>query len=100
TPGNEYMIDYFARLAESQQRFKGGLTSDMARIYLRYGVPLDIERRTSNAGFSKPVEIWNYALNGSTQFVFVDRNNDGHWVLVHSNHPDEFSNHEWEKQIQ
>ncbi len=100
TPGNEYMVDYFTRLAESQKRFKGGLKSDMARIYLRYGAPLDIERQTSNTRYSKPVEIWNYALNGSTQFVFVDRNNDGHWVLVHSDHPDEFSNQEWEKQIQ
>ena len=100
TPGNEFMVDYFSRLAESEKRFKGGLKSDMARIYLRYGVPLDIERRTSNARYSKPVEIWTYALNGSTQFVFVDRNNDGYWVLVHSNHPDEYSNREWEKEIQ
>ncbi|HNW60536.1 MAG TPA: GWxTD domain-containing protein [bacterium] len=100
TPENEFMIDFFARLAEAQKRFNGGLKSDMARIYLRYGPPLQIERQASHVRYNKPVEIWNYGLNGSTQFVFVDRNNDGRWVLVHSNHPDEFSNTGWEKELQ
>lgn len=100
TPENEFMTGYFARLAEARSRFKGGLQSDMARIYLRYGAPVEIERNASSTRYSKPVEIWTYGLNGSTQFVFVDRNNDGRWVLVHSNHPDEFSNAGWEKDIQ
>lgn len=99
TPGNEFMVDYFARLAEARQRFRGGLGSDMARIWLRYGEPLQIERQASNTRYNKPVEIWNYAVNGTTQFVFVDRSNDGHWALVHSNHPDEFSNAQWEQEL-
>lgn len=100
TPENEFMTSYFSRLAEARSRFKGGLQSDMARIYLRYGAPLEIERNPSSTRHNKPVEVWTYGLNGRTQFVFVDRNNDGHWVLVHSNHPDEFSNSGWEKDIQ
>ena len=100
TPENEYMIEHFRRLAFAENSYKGGLKSDMARIYIRYGAPMDIQRMFSNTRYNRPVEIWTIAQLGGIEFVFVDRNNDGHYVLVHSNHPDEYANPEWERDIQ
>jgi GWxTD domain-containing protein len=99
TPENEMMVEHFRRLAYAEQVFKGGLNADMARIYIQYGPPLDLDRMASNNQYNKPVEIWTYGINGNTEFVFVDRNGDGHYVLVHSNHPDEFANPEWERDV-
>jgi GWxTD domain-containing protein len=92
---NEFMEEHFRKLAYCEENFKGGINSDMARIFIKYGQPMDIERKHSAAGLSVAVEIWTYAVNGSTEFVFVDRIRDGHFVLVHSTHPDEYTNLNW-----
>ncbi len=99
TPENEMMVEYFRRVAYAEQVFKGGLNSDMARVYLQYGPPLDLTRMFSNSQYNKPVEKWTYGINGNTEFIFVDRTGDGHYVLVHSNHPDEIANPEWESDV-
>jgi len=96
TPENEFMEDYFKRLAYCENRFKGGIRSDMARIYLKYGPPLDIQRTFDQQAYGKPVEIWTYGVNGRTEFVFVDRIRDGRYTMVHSTHPDELHNPGWE----
>ena len=97
TPENEFMKEHFRRIAYCENAFRGGLNSDRARIYLKYGPPVNIERNASTLGYSKPVEIWTYAFEGTIEFVFVDRTNDANYVLVHSTHPAEFSNPDWEK---
>jgi GWxTD domain-containing protein len=97
TPENEFMKEHFRRIAYCENAFRGGINSDRARIYIKYGPPVNIERSTSTLGYSKPVEIWTYAFDGTIEFVFVDRTNDGNYVLVHSTHPEEFSNPDWEK---
>jgi GWxTD domain-containing protein len=99
TPENEFMMDYFKRLAYCEEHFKGGLHSDMARIYLVYGPPVDIRRKVDLQIYRRPVEIWTYGVNGRSEFVFVDRIGDGRYIMVHSTHPDELHNADWEKEL-
>ncbi len=96
TPGNEAMREHYHRVAYCEEHFfPGGYHSDRGRIYITYGPPLEIERYFSSPGFPKPAIIWLYALQGKTEFIFVDRSGDGNYMLVHSNHRDEFSNPDW-----
>ena len=99
TPENEFMSEYFSRLAFCEERFKGGLRSDMARIVLKYGYPVDIRREPDRRVYRKPVEIWTYGVDGRTEFVFVDRLDDGQYIMVHSTHPDELHNPAWEEGV-
>lgn len=95
TAENEFMQEHFRRLAYAEANFTGGIDSDMGRIYIQYGAPVEIKRQFSTTEFSKPVQIWYYALQGTTEFVFVDRSGDGKYVLVHSTQPDEYQNPGW-----
>ena len=95
TSENEFMEDHFKKIAYCEAHFKGGINSDMGRIYIQYGPPIDIERRASSIEYTKSYEVWTYAILGRVEFVFVDRNSDGKYVLVHSTHPDEYSNQNW-----
>jgi len=95
TSENEFMMEHFRRLTYCERKFSGALNSDMARIYIRYGSPMEVSREASTATINRPVEIWTYALDGKREFVFVDRTSDGHYVLVHSNHPEEYNNPNW-----
>jgi GWxTD domain-containing protein len=95
TPENEFMMEHFRRLAYCERKFSGALNSDMARIYIKYGSPMEVSREASTATINRPLEIWTYALDGRREFVFVDRTSDGRYVLVHSNHPEEYSNPNW-----
>ena len=97
TPENEFMQEHFRRIAYCENAFKGGINSDRARVYLKYGPPVNIERSVSTLGFSRPVEVWTYAFDGTVEFVFVDRTLDGNYVLVHSTHPAEYSDPDWDK---
>ncbi|MBN2413253.1 GWxTD domain-containing protein [candidate division KSB1 bacterium] len=95
TDENEFMTEHFRRLQYSENKFNGGINSDMGRVLIQYGPPIDIQRQFSTSHINRPVEIWYYALEGKTEFIFVDRSGDGHYVLVHSNHPDEYQNPNW-----
>ncbi len=95
TPDNEFMIEYFRRVAYCESKFADKLNGDMAKIYLRYGPPMEVVREAASPRINRPVEIWTYALEGKREFVFVDRIGDGHYVLVHSNHMDEYNNPNW-----
>jgi GWxTD domain-containing protein len=100
TPENEFMINHFRKIEYCEKNFRNGINSDRGRVYIMYGAPVDIERSTSTAAYSKPVEIWTYSLEGRIEFVFVDRTNDDHYVLMHSTHPDEYYNPDWLKDFQ
>ena len=82
-----------------EKNFKGGINSDRGRVYIQYGPPLEVSRQASPIATSKSSEIWTYSINGTTEFVFVDRTGDGNYVLVHSTHPDEIENPEWEDEV-
>jgi len=99
TPTNEFMTEHFRRIAYVEQKFAGGIDSDMGRVYIMYGSPLDIERQTSTAGSAQAVEIWSYAIDGRTDFVFIDRDGDRKFVLAHSTHKDEYSNPDWQEKV-
>ena len=99
TPENEFMVEYFSKMDYCEEHFKGGIDSDMGRIYMKYGPPLDIKRIVSTTQFTKPVEIWTYAQGGHFEFVFVDRTGDNKYILVHSTHPDEYHNPDWEMEL-
>jgi GWxTD domain-containing protein len=95
TPENEFMSEYFRRVAYCEQKFAGKLDCDMAKIYLKYGPPMEVVREAASNKVNRPVEVWTYAVEGRREFVFVDRIGDGHYVLVHSNHMDEYNNPNW-----
>lgn len=95
TVKNEFLIEHFNRLQYCEDNIRGGIDSDMGRVYILYGKPVEIRRNFSNTTINKPVETWFYALNGVKEFVFVDRMENGEYVLVHSNHDDEIFNPNW-----
>ncbi len=95
TEENEFMQEHFRRLDYAENKFNGGINSDMGRIYIQYGPPVDIQRQFSLTNINRPLETWYYAIEGKTEFIFVDRSGDGHYVLVHSSHPDEYQNPNW-----
>ncbi len=99
TQQNEFMEQHFSRLAYCEKTFNGGIHSDMARIYITYGPPLEVNRAPSFSNTIQAAETWIYALNGRTEFIFVDRIGDGHYVLAHSSHPDEYQNENWQNDL-
>ena len=98
TPENEFMNDYFSRLAYAEKNFKGkngGINSDMGRVFIIYGQPDDIQRHEMSLQ-SKPYIIWDYYTGkGKQSFYFVDRNRDGIYTLVHSTVLEEIKNYNW-----
>ena len=99
TAENEFMLEHFRRIAFVDQNFKGGLNSDMGRVYIKYGQPYEIERNASRALSSQEIEVWIYGVQGRTEFIFVDRIGDKKFNLVHSTHLDEFSNPAWQQDL-
>jgi GWxTD domain-containing protein len=99
TTENEFMLEHFRRLSYVEGKFKGGIDSDMGRIYIKYGPPFKIDRQISSIDISQEIELWSYAVDNRAQFIFVDRNGDGKFALVHSTHEDEFSNPRWQEDL-
>jgi GWxTD domain-containing protein len=100
TPENEFMLQHFQKMDYCEKHFQNGINSDRGRVYIQYGPPVDLERNVSTIGYSKPVEIWTYSLDGRVEFVFVDRVNDDNYVLMHSTHPNEYYNPGWMQDFQ
>lgn len=100
TTTNEYRIELYKRYNYCANQFQGGISTGRGRVYFKYGQPVDVERQFSAIDLSRPTEIWTYAQNGRTEFVFVDRSRDGSYVLVHSNHRDEINNPDWRRELQ
>ncbi len=99
TAQNEFMEEYFRRITFCEKSFNGGLNSDMARIYLTYGAPLEVKREPSFSNTIQAVETWIYTINGQTEFIFVDRSGYGNYVLAHSTHPNEYQNGNWQNDL-
>jgi len=101
TSENEYMQDYFSRIDYANKHFKGkdgGMNSDMGRVFIIYGQPDDIERHVMEIGI-KPYILWRYfTAGGQHVFVFVDRNQEEIYTLVHSTVPEEIKNENWRSQ--
>lgn len=98
TPENEYRAAYYKRAEEARNRYSStmapdGWTSDPGRILLTYGQPDGVDRHPQDFN-TRPYEIWSYTSLGY-QFVFVDRSQTGHYVIVHSNAPHETTDENW-----
>lgn len=79
-------------------QIKRGYMSDRGRVYLQYGSPNQIIKR-SNMAFFQPYEIWHfYKINdkNNRRFVFslVDFGTS-EYELVHSDMPGEILNQAW-----
>jgi GWxTD domain-containing protein len=64
-----------------------GIKTDRGRIYLKYGEPDAVERKTMEMEV-KPREYWFYYQLGLT-FIFIDQRGDGNYRLAWTNSPDE-----------
>lgn len=101
TPNNELYDAYRQRILAANEQFRTayrkGWRSDRGRVYVLYGAPDYVERR-SNESDIKPHEIWRYDnIEGGVDFVFVDRGGFNDYELVHSTKRNEISNLDWER---
>ena len=99
TAQNEYMQDCFSRINYAETTFKGnrsGINSDMGRIFIIYGQPDEIDDYSMSID-GKPYMIWHYFASGSGKqyFVFIDKNVEGIYALVHSSVETEIKNYSW-----
>jgi GWxTD domain-containing protein len=99
---NEFKQEYLRRIQYANDNFtkgfKEGWKSDRGRVYVMYG-PYDEVEQFASSSESNPYEIWHYnAIEGGVIFVFVDKNDIGVYVLVHSTHRDEIRNDNWYSQ--
>ncbi len=103
TPENEFMLDCFSRMAYANEKFKGirgGLNSDMGRIFAVYGQPDEIDDHSMDMN-SKPYIVWHYFNTGTGRhlFAFIDESSDGIYILVHSTVETEINNTNWMSQV-
>ena len=100
---NEREVEYYRRVGFATDQytsgFREGWKSDRGRVYIVYG-PYDEIERFQSTGESNPYEIWHYHnLQGGVEFVFVDKDGMGNYMLVHSTHRDEFHDEDWYKRF-
>ena len=101
TPFNEFYAEYKQRVMYCNEQFRTafrtGWRSDRGRVYILYGPPDYVERKSSESDM-KPHEIWRYDyIEGGVDFVFVDRSGFNNYELVHSNKRNEIMNEDWER---
>ncbi|NPV14552.1 GWxTD domain-containing protein [candidate division WOR-3 bacterium] len=85
------LTEFVRRMETAEGRYRSGRTSgintDRGRVYVRYGEPDAVERKTMEMEI-KPREYWYYYQLGYT-FVFIDTRGDGNYRLAWTNSPDE-----------
>lgn len=83
TEFNELMSEYYKRADHALRNFSNigkinGAESDMGKIYILYGEP--IEKKRFYTDEKKPAEVWVYK-NPPNQFIFVDQTGAGDYKL-------------------
>lgn len=95
--GHLAALDYVNEQFKSN--FREGWQTDRGRVFLKYGIPSDIELYPSESS-RLPHEIWKYdRLGAQSQIIFVFLDNDlgsGEYVLIHSNKYGELQNFGWQ----
>ncbi len=85
------LTEFVRRMETADMRFRTvrtpGVQTDRGRIYVKYGEPDAIERKTMEMDI-KPREYWFYYQQGLT-FIFIDLRGDGNYRLAWSNSSDE-----------
>lgn len=105
TPENEFQLEHYRRLKYAEDNFgqyKGfipGWKMDQGRIYILYGEPSDIERYQSSIEERAWERWWFHGLEGGVYFIFVDFEDTGSYVLVHSSKQNEVKDYNWENKV-
>jgi len=87
-----------------QSGFGRGFESDRARIYLRYGKPIEVFKEDQDSG-AFPYEIWKYdkiKKTGQNNVKFIFYNSDlggSNYRLLHCNAYGERKNEKWELEL-
>lgn len=83
--------EFVRRMETAEGRYRSGRTSgvntDRGKVYVKYGEPDAVERKTMEMEI-KPREYWYYYQLGYI-FVFIDTRGDGNYRLAWTNSPDE-----------
>lgn len=102
TPTNEFLLTFVERVKYADNNFsfigRKGRYSDRGRIYIRYGPPDQIERK-SQSWASKDVIKWIYYKRGQMDFIFVDLKQNGDYELVYSSIPEEPTREDWKQLV-
>ncbi len=100
TPENEFLPEFLRRVRYADEHFTEGRRlgryTDRGRIYIKYGPPDQIERKSLAFG-ERDSEKWIYYQRGSMEFVFVDLQGINVYQLVYSSIPEEPSRPDWRK---
>ncbi len=88
------------------QQFKSNLNegweTDRGRVFLKYGIPSDVERYPSESA-AVPWEMWRYDVLGAQSnviFIFFDPDlTTGEYPLLHSTKYGEVYNPRWQEQV-
>jgi len=86
TEKNELKDEFYSRVSHSNSHFsvysieKEGWETDRGKIYIKYGAPSNIERRSNDPNIH-PYEIWYYQ-GIERRFIFEDRSGFGDYILV------------------
>ena len=99
---NEYLENIQKRYAYVNEHFGWGKTegwnTDRGRIFIKYGVPDEINRHYSEPNVH-PYEIWYYHQKKNYEFDFGDLTDDGRFSLLNSTKEDETQNSNWKELI-
>lgn len=105
TPENEFQLEHYRRLKYAEDRYgqyKGfipGWKMDQGRVYILYGEPSDIERYHSSIEERAWERWWYHGLEGGIYFIFVDFEDTGSYILVHSSMQKEIKDYNWENKV-
>ena len=86
TKMNELKDEFYSRVAHSNNKFsvlsknKNGWETDRGKIYLKYGEPSEITRRSREMKLSS-YHIWYYK-SIERRFIFEDKSGNGDYILI------------------
>lgn len=99
--GHLAALDYVNEQYEST--FREGWQTDRGRVFIKYGIPNDVERYPGEANLI-PYEIWRYnRLGAQNNVIFIFYDSDlasNEYLLLHSTKYGEISNPRWKEQLQ
>lgn len=99
---NEFRDEYLRRLKLANDRYgtlqREGWKTDRGRVLLMHGEPNYIDDHPFDPTTNGAWQVWEYdQVEGGVIFVFVDRNNLGEYVQVHSTKKGEVNNPDWRR---
>lgn len=105
TPENEFQLEHYRRLKYAEDKFgqyKGfipGWRMDQGRVFILYGEPSDIERYHSSIEERAWERWWYHGIEGGVYFIFVDFEDTGAYILVHSSMRNEVKDYNWQDKV-